>query len=278
MKRQLTILLLAVIGGVTITAQSFVPYHPFIKEGKTWNCQEKGRISETINNVYALFDQTTQYSLRICGDTIIDNKTYKKVYLEKEVVDKELVQTIPIEAMQNMERSVHLEKNSTTLYPEFLREENKMVYARRANTNQEFVLYDFSVAEGEKVSSMFPLGEVVVNHISTIVVQEQIFRCFHLSANSGYEPLWVEGIGHPGGPFHSANAKVNDGKIYTLLSCYEDNTCIFTADDFKIASSVSSAKVDVLQTSSKVFDLQGRLTGKPTKGVYIQNGEKRVVR
>ena len=27
------------------------------------------------------------------------------------------------------------------------------------------------------------------------------------------------------------------------------------------------------------YDLQGRrLTGKPTKGVYIQNGEKRVVR
>jgi hypothetical protein len=233
MKRRLTILLLAVIGSATIMAQSSVPYHPFIKEGKVWNCQVKGYESETVDGVYAFYFQTAQYSLRINGDTIIDGITYKKIYKENEIIDKILVQTDPADAIQSMEKNVHLEKNVTTLYPEFMREEGKTVYGRWKDwSNQEFILYDFSVAEGEKLSNKFPLGEVLINSISTITAHGQSFRCFHLGPNYGYEPLWVEGIGHPGGPFLSADAMMNDGKIYTLLSCYEDGECIFTEKDF----------------------------------------------
>ena len=205
-------------------------YHPFVKEGKVWNCQVKGYESETVDGVYAFYFQTAQYSLRINGDTIIDGITYKKIYKENEIIDKILVRTDPAEAIQSMEKNVHLEKNVTTLYPEFMREEGKTVYGRWKD--REYLLYDFSVAEGEKLSNKFPLGEVLINSISTITAHGQYFRCFHLGPNNGYEPLWVEGVGHPGGPFLSAHLMMNDGKSYTLLSCYEDGECIFTEKDF----------------------------------------------
>ena len=146
-----------------------------------------------------------------------------------------MVQTDPAEAIQSMEKNVHLEKNVTTLYPEFMREEGKTVYGRWKDwSDQEFILYDFSVAEGEKVSDGFPLENTYIDKIDTIAVRGRNFRRFHIDPNgySGYEPLWVEGIGHPGGPFLSADAMVNDGKSYTLLSCYEDGECIFTEKDF----------------------------------------------
>jgi len=274
MRQRLTILLLAVLGSVAIMAQSSIPYHPFIKEGKVWNCQEEGRVSETVDGVYAFYNQITQYSLRINGDTIIDGITYKKVYKESEIIDKELIRTNPSEAIQSMEKNVHQEKNVTALYPEFMREEGKTVYGRWKN--QEFILYDFSVAEGEKLSNKFPLGEVLINGISTITAHGQSFRCFHLGPNDGYGLLWVEGVGHPGGPFLSVLRMMNDGKFYTLLSCYEDGTCIFTADDFKTANSIKSIQSDVRQ-AFKIYDLQGRrLSKEPAHGVYIQNGRKRI--
>ena len=252
-------------------------YHPFVKEGKVWNCQVKGYESEKVDGVYAFYFQTAQYSLRINGDTIIDGITYKKIYKENEIIDKILVQTDPADAIQSMEKNLHLEKNVTTLYPEFMREEGKTVYGRWKDwSNQEFILYDFSVAEGEKLSNKFPLGEVLINSISTITAHGQSFRCFHLGPNYGYEPLWVEGIGHPGGPFLSADAMMNDGKSYTLLSCYEDGTCIFTADDFKLANTIKSIQSDV-RHAFKIYDLQGRrLSKEPAHGVYIQNGRKRI--
>lgn len=53
-----------------------VAYHPFIKEGKVWNCQTIKRQSEG-GSVYALYRVTTNYSLCIDGDTVIGGQSYK---------------------------------------------------------------------------------------------------------------------------------------------------------------------------------------------------------
>lgn len=212
-------------------------YHPFVKEGKKWICSESVRTNETVGGVYAMYNQTTQYTLRINGDTIIGGTTYKKVYKEGVTVDKQLLYTYPSEAMERMEKNVHHEEATTTLNREFLREADKKVYARlimkEYGIDEEYVLYDFSVAAGEKVSSEFPLTNTFISSIDTIEVKGRYFRRYRLGpGNGGYEPLWVEGVGHPGGPFVSARAVTNDGRSYKLLSCYEDGECIFTNEDF----------------------------------------------
>ena len=218
-------------------------YHPFVKEGKKWICSESVRTNETVGGVYAMYNQTTQYTLRINGDTIIGGTTYKKVYKEGVTVDKQLLYTYPAEAIERMEKNVHQEDATTTLYPEFLREADKKVYARMIRKeygiDKEYVLYDFSVAAGEKVSSEFPLTNTFISSIDTIEVKGRNFRRYRLGPEDygGYEPLWVEGVGHPGGPFLSARAMTNDDMSYKLLSCYEDGECIFTNEDFNAQTS-----------------------------------------
>ena len=71
--------------------------------------------------------------------------------------------------------------------------------------------------------------------------------------------------------------------ITTLLSCYEDGVCIFTNDDFNAAPVVSGISETPSQTGmttkqpTSIYDLQGRpLKQKPSKGIYIENGKKKV--
>ena len=277
----LTILLLSSIK--TATAQPAVPYHPLVKDSKTWNCQvTKRMIPEKIGDVDAYYDQTTVFSLYVGEDTVIAGKSYKKIYEEITAIDKQLIYTNPKEAAEGMEKYLHQDVGTTTLYGKFLREEDKKVYAHDKGTNTEYLLYDFSLLEGEKVSGDFPLGEVLISSIDTIAAQGQCFRRYHLGKNDGYEPLWVEGIGHPGGPFRSASYMVNDGTIYTLLACYEDGKCIFTKDGFKnLAVTSQIGTIKNAESDVVTFDLQGRRIPegvKPQRGVYIRDGKKFVVK
>lgn len=281
MKKKTTILLIVLLlsGMKTITAQPVVPYHPLVKDGKTWKCQiTKRMIPEKIGDVEAFYDQTTTYSLRVGEDTIIAGKSYKKIYEEITAIDKQLIYTYPKEAAEEMEKYLHQDVGITTLYDKFLREENKKVYAHNKSTDTEYLLYDFSLLAGEKNSNEFPLGEVQISSIDTIAAQGQYFRRYHLGENGGYEPLWVEGIGHPGGPFHSANHMVNDGTLYVLLACYEDGECIFTKDDFY--NPAVTSQIGVIKNAESdvtTYDLQGRRIPegmKPQRGVYIREGKK----
>ena len=66
-----------------------------------------------------------------------------------------------------------------------------------------------------------------------------------------------------------------------VLSVYDGGVCIFTKEDFTkpaYATAIRTARNNSVNAPS-FFDLQGRrLSGKPAKGVYIENGRKRVVK
>ncbi len=261
-----------------------VAYHPFVKESKVWNCQTIKRQSES-GSVYALYQVTTNFSLYIDGDTVIGGQSYKKVYETVKTVDKQLLYTSPAEAAQGMEEVVHQDVNTTTLHRLFLREADKKVYALNTRPSSgadatEYLLYDFSLAAGDKVPSEFPIAGTFISSVDTITAQGRYYRRYHLGPREygGYEPLWVEGVGHPGGPFNSISIMTNDGAVYKLLSCYEDGECIFTYEDFNqpgLTAGVEPPVTNVREPTGAVYDLLGRrLAAPPKKGVYIQDGKK----
>lgn len=272
---RIVLFLAAIIGSITTMGQPYVPYYQFVKEGKVWMCEESGRTTEKIGDVTAEYYQTTRYNISINGDTIVDTKTYKKVYKEIVSIDNELLYTSPKDAEQGMEKKTHQDIGNTTLYPELLREADNKVYALRNDTKKEYVLYDFSAKEKEDIDKDFPLGNVYVEGIDTVSVCGQYYRCFNINSKSdgGYNRLWVEGVGDSGGPFYSTHEPLNNGMTNTLIECYEDGQCIFTANDFNDVLEVKNVKISP-SSSNKLYNLQGRrLNSKPTKGLYIEKGK-----
>jgi hypothetical protein len=60
------------------------------------------------------------------------------------------------------------------------------------------------------------------------------------------------------------------------MECRRGDEILYRHEDY--VTSVNSVRTSV-NPASGIFDLQGRrLTQKPTKGMYIQNGKKVVVR
>ena len=111
---------------------------------------------------------------------------------------------------------------------------------------------------------------------------DHTYRVMHLLTAEGDTLRWVEGIGYEERGLLSGADAAN----YTLLSCYDDETCIYSTvtaeqpfipDDIKDLPTPSSLRHAL--SSSAVYDLQGRrLNGVPQRGVYIRDGRKVVVK
>ena len=95
---------------------------------------------------------------------------------------------------------------------------------------------------------------------------------------------WIEGVG-PGwmldildDPYFNVTA---DGYGRCIIDCSVNGKSIYRTTDYDLQMTTSvptPLRTDGI-TSSAFYDLQGRrLTDKPTKGVYIQNGKKVVIK
>jgi hypothetical protein len=206
------------------------PYHPFLKEGKVWNCKVKS---------YAGVGEweTSLFALRICGDSIVGGQTYKKMYRDDS-------------------------GGSTTLWRELWREEGRKVYAW--SNGKEELRYDFSLTPGGVAAIC---GEVTTAlcYVDTVETLVGSFRRYHVSnagAPANADRVWVEGIGHPGGPYRVWGMEVNDGTEYTLLSVYEDGECIFTQDDF-------NAPTEYNIDAHYVFGIVRDEEGQPVAGATV---------
>ena len=71
MKRLLFISALCLLLSMGVWAQEMSEYHPLAKEGKVWNFQ---------SSIPIFYNERLYYSYIIKGDTIINDKKYKKLY------------------------------------------------------------------------------------------------------------------------------------------------------------------------------------------------------
>ena len=188
-------------------------YHPFLKEGKTWNYQEY------YHNLWDDEQWTKDVSYVINGTTEIDGKTYYKMYRISEEGSK---------------------------YYCALREEDRKVWQYTSDDGDQ-LLYDFGMSVGD---SYTPSDESIRYQLTAIKPMRfqyyQLLNVLHYDVSEQYDPTEpyeyigpeqiVEGVGcEKGWNFMELYALVPYNGILhgeNFLSCYEDGKCIFTADDF----------------------------------------------
>ena len=189
-------------------------YHPFLKEGKTWNCQEY------YNNIWNDEHWTKNVSYVINGTTEIDGKTYYKLYRISEEGNK---------------------------YYCALREEDRKVW-QYTSYNGEHLLYNFGMSIGD---SYMPSNEPYYYYQLAAIEpmqfhNNQLLNVFTYDILLQYDPTGpavyfestpiVEGVGCLKGwnimTLYAAQASNGIFHGENFLSCYEDEECIFTKEDF----------------------------------------------
>ena len=195
-------------------------YHPFLKEGKTWNYRE------SYHNLWDDEQWTKDVSYVINGTTEIDGKTYYKMYRVSGGVKQ---------------------------YYCALREDDRKVWQYNSDYGDQ-LLYDFSMSVGDNYipsplynSSFYKLTAIkpMRFHYDQLlnVLYYDIYEMLDADATNpdnfinyiATAPI-VEGVGCEEGwnIMELYAPQPTNGIIHgeSFLSCYEDDKCIFTADDF----------------------------------------------
>ena len=246
-------------------------YHEMGIEGKTWNYIHHFVDADGIHE--------EPFSYVVKGDTILGRTVWKKVYYQ----------------------------DSTTERLAFmLLESGREVLMRNPGSTVAQSPYQFDRDDIGRVfdwNSEYGRGRVywMLNAIDTIAVNGLDFRRFtflqktieggtqgminHIEDSEDvWHEIWIEGVGSQytgiGNPIHEEPPMSND--FTRFVSCYEYGQCIFTAEDFtttSIRDIPSDPIVNRKSVNGQWHDLSGRrLTTPPTKGIYIRDGKKVVVR
>ena len=234
-------------------------YHPFLKEGKTWNYQEY------YHNLLDDEQWTKDVSYVINGTTEIDGKAYYKMY--------------------------RISEEGSEYYCA-LREEDRKVWQYTSDGGDQ-LLYDFGMSIGD---SYTPSDEPIRYQLTDIKPMRfqyyQLLNVLHYDVSEQYDPTEpyeyigpeqiVEGVGcRKGWNFMELYALVPYNGILhgeNFLSCYEDGRCIFTADDFNLYE-MQTKEIEVIndnkaENKKGIYNLQGQRISHLQKGLNIVNGRK----
>lgn len=216
---------------IFFSAQSYGQeiYKSFLEEGKMWSYNYHNSNGNTYNK-----------SLIVKGDTLIGDKSYKKI------VDF-----------------------ATGRYECSMREDGAKVFCSQ-NGNEKLV-YNFSLNLEEVFDTANGIATIVL--VDTITVSGRLFRVLGIRENDNYQTnWWVEGIGSMN---YLTNSIRFPGDYYTFLQCQIGENILFSQKDY---NTLAVQKLIIRRGNdsvSSIYDLHGRrLTGKPAKGLYIQNGKK----
>lgn len=275
MKTELLFASLFFVACMSAQAQtSEIEYRPFAEEGKLWETSIGGLNQYVYNGYFA-------------GDTIIDGETWQKVYTIAGV-------------------------NRT--YYAAVRDEGKKVYAIAKGSSRARLLYDFSLKEGDFVRCGvegtafgclrtkeeprdtlhgFLLNLALkVDRIDTVTLHDGLeHRRFTLSMWSpgkdilmGTPIVWIEGLGSGAGPFSPWMLQspllptFDEHRAFVTLWANDklSPSLIAISDEFyELESSTAVNSPQPTQEGGSPYDLQGRrLSGKPARGIYIENGKK----
>lgn len=140
------------------------------------------------------------------------------------------------------------------------------------------LLFDFSLSAGEAAPNLEGLK---VDEVKTVVIKGMPRRCLYypLTTDDGAKLCWIEGIGSSlSGPYYS-NVVIGSLLSEKLQSVYDDDVCIFEANDFLKNGTTGIFSTLGEMEDGGVFNLIGhRFTAKPVRGIYIQNGKKVAVK
>ena len=244
-------------------------YIPFVGEGKIWYCgyTHTGSIASTPEDPSG---RGIDCIFTMCGDSLINDKIYKKVYCQ-------------FKKYYNDEEQ-H--------YYCAVREENYCVYIIEEETMEEKLIYDFirpeEILRLTYNDYMYGRG-MAKRRRGFLPGQYEYSVCTLLGDDLNYSwgaGVWVDGIGAAlENPFafeslYTFYEEPKLGEHVEVRSCMKDGEYIFI-DDWMSKPGPTSIQEALKEDheDTPIFDLQGRrLNDKPNKGVYIQNGKKLVIK
>lgn len=188
------ILLFSVISIGSAFAQQ---YYPLVKDSASWNYV-------TVNLALYPWENDTYYTNRygIFGDTIINSKSYKKVYY--------------IDCF-----SQSFDITTSTYYGAVREDSLKKVYL---NLNSvDYLQYDFQLSIGDTFHYEDPLwpDDLYVNNIDSILINGNYRKRYEVYPHySGWTGYWIEGIGNTASLFLYL---FPHGNFNNYLSCYYEN-------------------------------------------------------
>ena len=243
------------------------PYHPMFKEGKQWLYHYVYRqMGDDGLSVAAVTEYDVAYVVR--GDTLIDGRHYHKLYREYE---------------------------GNSEYDSAWREEGTSVYVVWQG-RQETLFYDFGLPRWGLAPYAYGTAssdERVYLSSTEVIRVEGVYFNRYWFVNDFFSPgtYWIDGVG-------SQNGLVSPYLMYAYYnypnlifrSCTEPDGFCFKKEDGWCEAVDYQEEPSVINTidtetayrrvySSSLYDLYGRrIEGTPSRGIYIRDGRKYVVK
>lgn len=171
-------------------------YHPFPTTDGFWHIKESG----------------THYQFGIMGDTVINNLTWQKIYVENNC------NIYPVMTSANSTFVGGLREDSVKRIFFYAIGNTTCLYNQFLTPNFVYKLYDFSAQTGDTIhfqnSPEYNTSYYVVNSIDSVYTFNHYRKRFHLSANE----TWIEGIGSLRSLFSIISPQ-------PTCSCYKDLFC-----------------------------------------------------
>lgn len=217
-------------------------YRPLVEKGKKWTYHH-----DTYQYVY-------DYYYMLDGDTVVAGKDCLMMCSENK------------------------DNAGAVVYEGALYEENKKVYCFYPDKDKAELLYDFDCEVGDTVKSMV-VKEIRTDTIAT-VVKRYIFEPYLISGDGekAYELVgnvcWIEGVGSEKDFFDMLPMV---GNYNSIVGCEVNGEILFKLPPLP-PSGIKLVERDFVN-GNVIYDLQGRcLKTAPTRGIYIQNGKKIIIK
>ena len=269
--RIMMVFVLFSLGIYNSMAQEEREYVPFVEEGKVWYCSYSSLGPITLEHPEG---EGIDCTFSMCGDTLVNDREYKKVYCQFEDYygDKE------------------------QHYYCAVREETYQVFIIEEEETEEKLIYDFS-CPGEFVMLNYNDFQFVRTegwHQYGFLPGQLKYSVCQFTDDGEVDycnspSYWADGIGtYLNNPFafelrFLPFEEPKLGKDIHLVTCMKDEKYYFNIEWTYVPGDQSSINkgcyTDNSTIESRLYDLQGRqLRHAPTKGVYIQDGKKWVVK
>ena len=251
---------------ISMSLMCFVPtlaqeeYESLLSESKVWTMRYKSVYNpEGSGDVYNFVDT------KLVGDTIINGVHFKQKYRRDWRNDKE----IPTE---------------WSATGEYLGQEGGKVYQYYDKTKRMVLDMVMSLQVGDRTACLYnediPLyfiataaSDTTLNNTDEIKPR----RCVHVQLEyHSTTDVWIEGIGSVTIGINGLGYYLSSGAIPKLYRCTDGDAVIYQSDS---TLDIQDVRLYRSEDNGTIYDLQGRrLTDKPTKGLYIQNGKKVIVK
>lgn len=205
-------------------------YTPLVREGVVW------QFTEVIDTDDGVLKQA--FNLELIGDTVINNKTYKKCYRY---------------------RAGH--KGEMTIAG-MLREQDKQVFAVKVRESSETVIYDFN--DWETISQPYAGNAPELRSVYEVLIGSTT-RMMYLFDD---DTFIIEGIGIDSTVYGLLNPFSTESARYALVSVSEGETVVYQGKNYDM-SNIPSIPSDCNITDVLYYNMQGMSSRTPWNGINV---------